>query len=196
MAEVTGRRLGREVTLHETGFKPRDTVAPVLPPPSPGIDDFAARLVELGAADADPSRRVALRALVYSLAALPAGGGPAAASIVGPESSDRSPRAAAVHAMAGLFSRADSLLGGSHIRPALIAYLAGDVVHWLRAPGPSAARRELAGAAAELGYLAAFVSFDSGLHGLAQRYYLSALDLAEYAGDLGLRATVLRGMSV
>jgi hypothetical protein len=98
--------------------------------------------------------------------------------------------------MTGLFSTADSLFGGTHIRPALTAYLSGDVAHWLRNPGPPEARRELTAAVAELGYLAAFVCFDSGLHGLAQRYYLASLGLAEHSGDPMLRATILRGMSV
>ena len=200
-AEALSRRLGRAVTVQETGLGPpelRTAVAPMVGLDAAGLDDGAARLLDLCAADADPSRRAALRDLVYSVAALRAAGG--APRIAGPGHGERaarhSQRAHAVRAMTGLFSTADSLFGGSHIRPALTGYLSGDVAHWLRSPGPPQARHELAVAVAELGYLAAFVCFDSGLHGLAQRYYLASLGLAEHSGDPALRATILRGMSV
>ena len=69
-------------------------------------------------------------------------------------------------------------------------------VRWLRDPRTPAAQRELGSAVAELSYLAAFACFDTGLHGLAQRYYLAALSLAEHSGNPALRATILRAMSV
>jgi hypothetical protein len=210
-AEALSRRLGRVVTVQDTGLGPpelRVAVGPVTAAPDPravepeAVDESAARLLDLCAADADPSRRGALRDLVYSVAALrSASGAPrAGVSAVRPVREERparhSQRAHTVRTMTGLFSTADSLFGGTHIRPALTAYLSGDVAHWLRNPGPPEARRELTAAVAELGYLAAFVCFDSGLHGLAQRYYLASLGLAEHSGDPMLRATILRGMSV
>ena len=202
-AEALSRRLGRVITVQGTGLGPpelRTEVAPVAAAvDATEVDDSAARLLDLCAADADPSRRGALRDLVYSVAALRSasdGGRATVRDAPGEHSARHSQRAHAVRTMTGFFSTADSLFGGSHIRPALTAYLSGDVAHWLRSPGPPGSRRELAAAVAELGYLAAFVCFDSGLHGLAQRYYLASLGLAEHGGDPALRATILRGMSV
>src|SRR5207302_1806645 len=54
---------------------------------------------------------------------------------------------------------------------------------------------QLCAAAAELGQLAGWVSFDAGLHGAAQRYYVAALHAAHAAGDRPLGANVLSGMS-
>jgi hypothetical protein len=225
VAEVLSRRLGRVITVPDTGLGPPGPHPPVpalaagpamMPAPREGgaTDASVAQLVDLCVADADPSRRAALRDLVYSLNALRGAGAgavdtpraaPSSGSLAGtadtPQNTDAhrvrgSQRAQAVRAMTGLFSSADSQFGGGHIRPALTAYLSGDVANWLRKPGPTDARRELTSATAELGYLAAFVCFDCGLHGLAQRYYLVSLGLAEQSGDATLRATVLRGMSV
>lgn len=196
-AEALSRRLGRVVTVQDTGLGPPGLRA-AAPADVSGADDSAAQLLELCAADADPSRRAALRDLVYSVAALRSASGstePGPAEQPQPRAR-HSQRAQAVRTMTGFFSRADGLFGGSHIRPALTAYLSGDVAHWLRNPGSPGARHELGGAVAELSYLAAFVCFDSGLHGLAQRYYLASLALAEHGGDPALRATILRGMSV
>jgi len=202
-AEALTRRLGRVVTVPDTGLGPPGLRATVpAAPEASELDDGVAHLVDLCAADSDPTRRAALRDLVYSVSALrSADGGPprTVAGAIGADERQRargSQRAQAVRAMTGLFSTADSLFGGEHIRPALTAYLSGDVAHWVRAPGSSGARPELTEAVAELGYLAAFVCFDSGLHGLAQRYYLASLGLAEHSGDPLLRATILRGMSV
>ena len=200
-AEALTRRLGRVVTVPDTGLGPPGLRAAVpAAPEAPELDEAVAHLVDLCAADADPTRRAALRDLVYSVSALRVAGGGLPLAVAGAITDERlawvSQRAQAVRTMTGLFSTADSLFGGSHIRPALTAYLSGDVAHWLRTPGSSPARRELTEAVAELGYLAAFVCFDSGLHGLAQRYYLASLGLAEHSGDPLLLATILRGMSV
>ena len=199
-AEVLSRRLARVVTVQDTCLGPPGlrTAVPAAPDARETYEG-AAELVDLCAADADPSRRAALRDLVYSVAALRAAGGQLRATanaILDDRRARGSQRAQAVRTMTGLFSTADGLFGGGHIRPALTAYLSGDVAHWLRRPGPPEAQRELTAAVAELGYLAAFVCFDSGLHGLAQRYYLASLGLAGQAQDPALRATILRGMSV
>ena len=227
-AEALSRRLGRVVSVPDTGLGPPGPHPPVsalATAPTAfaavsgngghgAMDESVAHLVDLCVADADPTRRAALRDLVYSLNAMRGAGRTPRATPLGTSGSGhgtrvvgaaghadarraRGPqRAQAVRAMTGLFSTADSQFGGGHIRPALTAYLSGDVAKWLREPGPPDARRELTAAAAELGYLAAFVCFDSGLHGLAQRYYLASLGLAEQSGDALLRATILRGMSV
>jgi hypothetical protein len=226
-AEALSRRLGRVVSVPDTGLGPPGPHPPVSALAAAptmfaagrngghgAIDESVGYLVDLCVADADPSRRAALRDLIYSLNALRGAGGRSRTTPLSTPGSGhgthavgaagqadarraRGPqRAQAVRAMTELFSTAESRFGGGHIRPALTAYLSGDVANWLREPGPPDARRELTAAAAELGYLAAFVCFDCGLHGLAQRYYLASLGLAEQSGDAVLRATILRGMSV
>ena len=71
MAEAFSRRLGRGVTLEETGLGPPGAPHSVLSAATDAstIERSAAHLLELCAADADPSRRAALRDLVYSVAA-------------------------------------------------------------------------------------------------------------------------------
>lgn len=49
--------------------------------------------------------------------------------------------------------------------------------------------------AAELGRLAGWIAFDTGLHAAAQRYYAAALHCAHTAGDRPLGAHILAGMS-
>jgi tetratricopeptide (TPR) repeat protein len=56
-------------------------------------------------------------------------------------------------------------------------------------------RKAMFSAAAELTYLAGWKSFDSSLHGLAQRYYLRALRLANEADDRALAAFTLRALA-
>ena len=199
VAEVLSRRLGRVLTLQDVGFG-----APGMPPVAETArvpatrPDSVARLAELCAADADPARRAALRELVFSVAALigAAGRGYHPPEPPPPPVAPGRERAQMVRAMTGMFSAADGSFGGGHIRPALTAYLSGHVVRWLREPARPGAWNELAAAVAELVYLAAFVSYDCALSGLAQRYYLTALGLAEQAGAAALHATILRGMSV
>jgi hypothetical protein len=51
-------------------------------------------------------------------------------------------------------------------------------------------------AAADLSYLTGYMAVDEGLHGLAQRYYVKALELAGASEDHLTYCTTLRGMSV
>src|SRR5438132_763725 len=58
-----------------------------------------------------------------------------------------------------------------------------------------AADAGLYGASAELLYLAGLTAFDSGALGLAQRYFVHALRLAEEAGTWAFTGNVLAAMS-
>jgi tetratricopeptide (TPR) repeat protein len=102
----------------------------------------------------------------------------------------------AVEALGAMFAAADSSFGGGHARTALTAYMSDGPARWLRAPAAPQTHRRLLGATAQLCSLAAFMCFDSQLHGLAQRYYETALRLATQAQDRPLHAVVLRAMSV
>ncbi|MEU7590922.1 hypothetical protein AB0A95_32085 [Micromonospora sp. NPDC049230] len=55
--------------------------------------------------------------------------------------------------------------------------------------------RALYEAAAELAYLIGWMAYDDGEHGLAQRYSIQALHLAQASGSVALGAHILAGMS-
>jgi tetratricopeptide (TPR) repeat protein len=98
--------------------------------------------------------------------------------------------------MIATFSQADERFGGGHARLAIVAYLTNDVAGYLRSSfGSDDERRSMFSAAAELTYLVGWMAFDSGQQGLAQRYYLRALRLANEAGDGALGGFILRAMA-
>ncbi|MFD5514209.1 tol-pal system YbgF family protein [Streptomyces sp. NPDC127051] len=102
----------------------------------------------------------------------------------------------AAHTALLMFSSADKSFGGGYIRATLAAYLTTVIDPWLKAPSSPAAARDLRCTAAQLTCLCAFVHFDDMKHGLAQRYYIHALDLADSADDELTTAVILRGLSV
>src|SRR5205814_9039433 len=55
--------------------------------------------------------------------------------------------------------------------------------------------RELFTAVAEASLLAAWTSYDCGLHGLAQRYFIQALRLAQSGADRRLSCSIMSAMS-
>ncbi|TQM32702.1 helix-turn-helix protein [Nocardia bhagyanarayanae] len=91
------------------------------------------------------------------------------------------------------FARLDEHRGGGVGRTAVAELLATDVTDMLRARHASGSVRAQAfSAAAELAYLAGFKAHDAGHHGLAQRYYLTALELATESGIPGHDGWVFR----
>jgi tetratricopeptide (TPR) repeat protein len=97
--------------------------------------------------------------------------------------------------MRGTFDRLDSMFGGGHARNALVQYLRTSLPPLLRAGGRSDIREALYSAAGEATQLAAWMSYDAGLHGLAQRYFIQALGLADAGNDRLLGASILDAMS-
>ncbi|OLL76243.1 regulatory protein [Pseudonocardia sp. Ae168_Ps1] len=93
------------------------------------------------------------------------------------------------------FDHLDGTFGGAHARAALVQYLRTDLPRLLRADARSAVRDSLWSAAGELTQLAAWMSYDAGLHGLAQRYFIQALGLADAGRDGLLAASILDAMS-
>ncbi|AXG77941.1 hypothetical protein DVK44_09765 [Streptomyces paludis] len=158
-----------------------------------------------GLAQFDDDRRRALSATAYRVAALAVPGwAQAAACQSGPRPWPDTACAqrlelgqvAAAEQMARLFSDIDDSFGGGHARAELSCYLAFDIAPRLRAAGTPALRRRLLAAATQLTYLAAFMCFDDGCHGLGQRYYRAALMLACENNDPAGYAVTLRGLSV
>jgi tetratricopeptide (TPR) repeat protein len=94
-----------------------------------------------------------------------------------------------------LFDRLDNQFGGGHARRALLEYLRDDLPNLLRAGASGRFRQDLLSAAAEATQLAAWMSYDAGHHGIAQRYFIQALGLADAADDRLLAATILDAMS-
>ena len=100
-----------------------------------------------------------------------------------------------LRAATGLFAELDNRFGGGHARHSLIQYLTDDVEPLLRGRYADSAGQELFSAAAEATLLAAWMSYDSGRHGLAQRYFIQALGLAQAGADQLLPGTILDAMS-
>lgn len=102
---------------------------------------------------------------------------------------------AAVKTTADVFARLDDQFGGDHARHAVIQYLSNDVVPLLRGRYTDQVGRALYSTVAEATLLAGWMSYDSCHHGLAQRYFLQALRLAQDANDRRLAGSILSAMS-
>ncbi len=102
---------------------------------------------------------------------------------------------AMVRSTADAFSTLDGKFGGGHARRALIQYLHTDVRPMLDGQYSDAVGKQLHSAVAEALLLAGWMSYDSGLHGIAQRYFIQALRMTQTAGDRLLGGSVLSAMS-
>lgn len=102
---------------------------------------------------------------------------------------------AALRAVSDLFRSLDNAYGGGHARQALVRYLEHEAEPMLRGSYGEPLGRRLFAAVADLTRLAGWTSYDIGAHGLAQRYFVQALRLAQAAGDRGYGGYVLVTMS-
>ncbi|MEV6012182.1 regulator [Streptomyces sp. NPDC051976] len=102
---------------------------------------------------------------------------------------------AALRAVGDLFRGLDHAYGGGHARQALVRYLEHEAEPMLRGSYGEALGRKLFGAVADLTRLAGWTSYDIGAHGLAQRYFVQSLRLAQAAGDRVYGGYVLVTMS-
>jgi hypothetical protein len=192
IVEALSRRLGRQVTYAEAGL-PAPKGAPVVPGTVEG-------LVDLGRADMDPSRRSVLGAGLYSVALTIPGWpdvvGRAEAVAKGQISRYGFNEVDMVVQMTEKVSELDDQFGGRTARPMAATFLVNTVAPYLRADAPENVRQAMLSAASDLCYLTGYMAVDEGLHGLAQSYYLKALELAGAAEDHLTYCTTLRGMSV
>jgi hypothetical protein len=94
-----------------------------------------------------------------------------------------------------LFQEMDVMRGGGHGRVALVEYMNSYVLPLLKRDHKDGVRLALFEAASEHAYLAGWMAYDDGLHGLAQRYLIQSLRLAQAAANPALGAHVLAGMS-
>jgi hypothetical protein len=89
----------------------------------------------------------------------------------------------------------DNQYGGGRVRGSIIRFLDGDVTELIHGRYDAETGRALLSAVAETTQLAAWASYDAGLHGLAQRYLVQALRFSAGAGDRALGAEILAAMS-
>ncbi|MFE9257128.1 regulator [Streptomyces sp. NPDC006879] len=102
---------------------------------------------------------------------------------------------AALRSVGELFRALDHAYGGGHARQALVRYLEHEAEPMLRGTYGESTGRRLFAAAADLTRLAGWTSYDIAAHGLAQRYFVQALRLAQAAGDRSYGSYVLITMS-
>jgi hypothetical protein len=109
---------------------------------------------------------------------------------------DRDVRRRAIRATVDLFAQLDDRYGGGHARQALVQYLSTDGERLLRGRYADPAGRALVSAVAEATLLAAWMAYDSApTAGLAQRYFVQALALAQAGDDRLLGASIPDAMS-
>ncbi|WP_255952784.1 tetratricopeptide repeat protein [Streptomyces odontomachi] len=191
--EALSRVLGRPITFNEAGF----------PDPARGVNESASAaegLIDLGISDMDPSRRSVLGATLFSVALTV----PDWQDVVGRMEAVQTGRIRrigmqdvdTVVAMTERISELDDQFGGRHARPMAAAFLVNTVAPYLSVDASDPVRKAMMSAASDLSYLTGYMAVDEGFHGLAQRYYLKALELAGASEDHLTYCTTLRGMSV
>jgi hypothetical protein len=191
--EALARRLARPITHADAGFP--------TPANQPQTQTATVEgLLELGRQDMDPSRRGVLGAALFSVA-LTIPDWPNVVDRMEAVQAGRSHRIGyaevdAVVAMTDKVSELDDMFGGRHARPMAAAFLVNTVAPHLRADASDDVRKAMLSAASDLLYLTGYMAVDEGLHGLAQRYYVKALELAGAADDHLTYCTTLRGMSL
>lgn len=162
--------------------------------------DIVSKLVDLGSADMDPTRRAMLGLSLYS-AALAIPGWPEVSQRFARLKADPHTRIGqrevdAVTTITDHLSGLDDTYGGRAVRPMAAAFLVNTIAPYLRAEAREDIRIQMLQAAADHCYLTGYMAADEGIEGLAQHYYLQALDLAGHSGDHLTYCTTLRGMSV
>ncbi|MES9555741.1 MULTISPECIES: tetratricopeptide repeat protein [unclassified Streptomyces] len=192
--EALARRLRRPVTYAEAGFPVPESGSEAAPP---GAVDA---IIDLGRLDMAPSRRSVLGVALFSVALTvpqwPDVVGRMEAAQSGTRSRIGMSDVRTVSAMTEQLSSMDDQFGGRTARPLAAAFLVNTVAPFLRTDGPEDVRRAMMSAASDLCYLTGYMAVDEGLHGLAQRYYVKALELAGASEDHLTYCTTLRGMSV
>jgi hypothetical protein len=196
IAEALGRKLGRTVTIDEIGMaNGKNLASGVGLQFSPTVMGAIEQVCELWRSDVGrreflSGSTVAASALVepsrdWLITGADAQVARAAGARVGHAD------VAAVRAMTQALVDLDHRFGSGHVRPVLVHYLNSVVSGLLGGSYRESVGRELFGAVARLTELAGYMAVDTGQPGLAQRYYIQALRLAQAAGDRGYGGYVL-----
>ncbi|WP_031073053.1 hypothetical protein [Streptomyces sp. NRRL S-118] len=196
IAEALGRKLGRTVTIDEIGMANGKNLASGVglqfAPTVLGAIEQVCELwrSDVGRRDFLSGTTVAASALVEpSRDWLITGADPQVARQAGARvgASD----VEAVRAMTDALVDLDHRFGSGHVRPVVVHYLNSVVSGLLSGSYRDAVGRQLFAAVARLTELAGYMAVDTGQPGLAQRYYIQALRLAQAAGDRGYGGYVL-----
>ncbi|MFP3992790.1 transcriptional regulator [Streptomyces sp. E11-3] len=196
IAEALGRKLGRSVTIDEIGMaNGKHLASGVGLQFSPTVLGAVEQVCELwrsdvGRRDFLTGSSVAASALVepsrdWLITAMDN----QVARTAGPRVGKAD--VAAVKAMTGALVELDHQYGSGHVRPVVVHYLNSVVSGLLAGSYRESVGRELFAAVARLTELAGYMAVDTGQPGLAQRYYIQALRLAQAAGDRGYGGYVL-----
>ncbi len=191
--EALARALGRPITHSQAGF----------PDPVKGANEPAGAaegLIDIGIQDINPSRRNVIGATLFSVA-LTVPDWPDVVGRMERVQTGQMQRIGmqdvdTVIAMTERISDLDDQFGGRHARPMAAAFLVNTVASYMRCEGLESVRKAMMSAASDLCYLTGYMAVGEGFHGLAQRYYLKALQLAGASEDHLTFCTTLRGMSV
>lgn len=196
IAEALGRKLGRTVTIDEIGMaNGKNFASGVGLQFSPTVLGAIEQVCELWRSDV--GRRDFLSGSSATASALVE---PSRDWLIsGPDGQvarSGGPRVgqsdvAAVRAMTGALVDLDHQYGSGHVRPVVVHYLNSVVSAMLAGSYREAVGRDLFAAVARLTELAGYMAVDTGQPGLAQRYYIQALRLAQAAGDRGYGGYVL-----
>ncbi len=187
----------RSVTAQQPVTDPEATAQGLVYEPS--LRRTLSRVAELGRADV--RRRDVLLRSSFVLGALAGPSRDWLLASLDAADSGRTARADmdAIHSirtMFGVFQEMDVIQGGGDIaRRAVAQYLTEHVLPLLQESHPEPVRQALFEVAAEQTYLAGWMAFDCGQHGIAQRYLIQSLRLAEASGNRMLGAHVLAGLS-
>lgn len=201
VAAALTKKLGRTVTTQEVGFGGRETVPANLGLryPDEAYEGIAAvtRLWRAdlegvrGIVDAGANSAAWNEASLSWLVGMPSSGstGGHGDGKIGIADVER------VRTTTDMFARMDNQYGGGHARRSLIEFLRNDLTGLLKGSYTGETGGALFSVAAESTLLAAWMSYDSGAHGLAQRYFIQALRLAQEADDRWLAGSILDAMS-
>lgn len=191
--EALSRRLRRPVTALHAGFR----AASADDEPAPSTVES---LLDLSEQDMSPTRRSVVGASLFSVALTIPGWqdvvGRMEAVARGQTQRIGMSEVEMVISMTEQVSSLDDQFGGRHARPMAAAFLVNTVAPYLKADATEDVRKAMMSAASDLCYLTGYMAVDEGVHGIAQQYYLKALELAGAAEDHLTYCTTLRGMSV
>ncbi|MBP0457181.1 transcriptional regulator [Streptomyces montanisoli] len=196
VAEALGRKLGRTVTIDEIGMANGKHLASGVglqfAPTVVGAIEQVCELwrSDVGRRDFLAGSSVASSALVepsrdWLITGADAAVERSSGARVGHTDVD------AVVAMTAALNDLDHRFGSGHVRPVVVHYLNSVVSGLLAGSYPDAVGRRLFAAVARLTELAGYMAVDTGQPGLAQRYYIQALRLAQASGDRGYGGYVL-----
>ncbi|MBO0653044.1 transcriptional regulator [Streptomyces triculaminicus] len=196
IAEALGRKLGRTVTIDEIGMaNGKNLASGVGLQFSPTVLGAIEQVCELwrsdvGRRDFLSGTSVASSALVepsrdWLITAADPQVARSAGARVGPSDVE------AVRATTDALVELDHRYGSGHVRPVVVHYLNSVVSGLLAGSYREAVGRDLFAAVSRLTELAGYMAVDTGQPGLAQRYYIQALRLAQAAGDRGYGGYVL-----